>query len=163
MLYDIAEIPDGITPLVGIRGWRYKDGKLWSCYRDVEWPVGSPLNSECIHPLAFPYIEGGHKEKSKQHAPPTRTCTCGIYALNEWEPSNPKSVRPWPSDAITGLIHGWGHIVLGSKGFRAQYAKPIALVSRPRSTKMTAIIDSLAEVYGIEIITVKEAKTYGYR
>jgi hypothetical protein len=109
-------------------------------------------------------VDSTKKAKSQRHhSPPTKTCTCGIYALNKWEPSHPKKLRPWQSEAITGLIHGWGHIVIGSKGFRAQYAKPIALVSRPKSVKFTARIEELAMVYGLEIITVKEAQTYGHR
>jgi len=163
MLYDLTEIPDGITPLVGIRGWRYKNGRLWSCYRDVEWPVNSHLISDCIHPTMYDVGVTKKPKRSNRHSPPTKTCTCGIYALNEWEPSHPKKLRPWPSDSITGLILGWGHIVIGSKGFRAQYAKPIALVSRPRSTKLSEIIEELAHAYGIEIITVKEAQTYEHR
>ena len=163
MSYDLTEVPDGITPLVGIRGWRYKNNRLWSCYRDVEWPIGQPLISECIHPTTMDFIETSNRKQSSHHSPPHKTCTCGIYALNEWEPSNPKKTRPWPSDSITGLVLGWGHIVLGSKGFRAQYSKPIALVSRPRSTKLSEIIEELSQIYGLEIITNKEVQTYGHR
>jgi hypothetical protein len=156
--YDLFDVPDGITPVVGIRGWRYKDSRLWSCYRDIEWPTNSHVTSSCIHPTNYVVGEYGLRPKTHKYGAPQKNCTCGIYALSEWPEGNIKKVRPWPSDAVTGVILGWGHVVMGSKGFRAQYAKPIALISRPRSTKLTGIIEEMLYVYGLDLLDQKEVQ-----
>lgn len=167
MSYSDFEIPDGITPLVGYRGWMVKGDSLFSCHRDVEWMVGESLVSECLRPQ-----QRGRDDRDniltlppKHYWSPHIDCTCGIYALNDypklWENREGKrraTTKPWPHEAITGLIHGWGRIIVGTKGFRAEYAKPIALVARPRSNKWPQVIESIAERYGLEIIDAREAK-----
>jgi len=171
--YDLFEAPDGITPLVGYRGWTYKDGKLSSCYRAVEWPIGGPLLSECIHPTYIPFNDRGavSPQSTKKHVAPFKDCTCGIYALNEYSPrsyvdesgKHRKKGKPWPNDSIVGVILGWGRIVMGTKGFRCEYAKPIALMTRPRSPKWTTIISELAETYGLELLDPQGGYINGYR
>jgi len=69
------------------------------------------------------------------------------------------SIKPWPHDAITGIIHGWGKIIVGTKGFRAQYAKPIALVAR--KSKIQRTIEETAEQYGLEIVDIWEVRKRG--
>lgn len=162
MSYDRYEIPDGITPLVGYRGWLAKGGALWSVYpesRAVEWPVGKPLHSECLPPrrdlreddrkVVFP---------PKHYYSPHLDCTCGIYALHEYPRAQSKTVKPWPPQAITGMIHGWGKIIVGDTGFRAQWAKPIALVSRRRNSQWPMVIEALAERYGLEVVDYREVR-----
>lgn len=169
MSYGDYEVPDGITPLVGFRGWLIKDAALWSVYPDirkVEWPVGSPLNSECLPPnRRVEYDDPRIVNPPKHYWAPHIACTCGIYALHDypkpWTELDGKTVkadRPWPSSAVTGMIHGWGHIVVGDKGFRAQYAKPIALVSHRRHGEWPKAIQEVAYRYGLEVITAQEAR-----
>ena len=164
MSYDSYEVPDGITPLVGYRGWLVRDNALVSCYRDVEWPVGKPLQSECIRPT-YREGQGVFPAPPKHYWSPHISCTCGMYALHEypkvWQEHEGKrraSVKPWPSEAVTGMIQGWGRIIVGDKGFRAQYAKPVALVARPRSKRWPEVIERLAERYGLEIVDARDIR-----
>lgn len=163
MSYDLYEIPDGINPLVGYRGWIHKDGKLYSCYREVEWPINGKVTSECIHPnTAFNLYfrlqseESSTTHKYSAHVAPDINCSCGIYALTDY-PSQKESL-PWPSDALTGVMLGWGHTVVGTKGFRSEYAQIVALVARPRSPRLTSIIEQVADNYGIKIVSMKDVR-----
>lgn len=166
MSYDSYEVPDGITPLVGYRGWLVKDGALTSAYpdiRSVEWPVGQPLQSECLPPTRRIRSDDRRVTGAPKHYwAPHIECTCGIYALHEYPfPSAPgrKAVKPWPDDAVTGMVHGWGRIIVGDKGFRSQYAKPIALVSRPRSRARMEVIEEVAMRYGLEIVDARDLRS----
>lgn len=164
MSYSDYEVPDGITPLVGYRGWTVKNDKLWSAYpevRSVEWPTHQPLQSECISPLRIPAADEHDRRTPsapKHYYSPHIDCTCGIYALHEFPKRG--GMTPWPRyKSVTGMIHGWGKIIVGDKGFRAQYAKPIALVShRNNSHEWPKTILSLAERYGLEIVDYREVR-----
>lgn len=166
-MYDDFEVPDGISPLVGYRGWMVSDDVLTSCYRKVEWQVGEPMQSECIRPTFREGSSSGSVFPSppKHYWSPHLECTCGIYALHDypklWDTYEGKrraTVKPWPYEAVTGVVQGWGRIIVGDKGFRAQYAKPVALVSRPRSNKWPAVIERLAERYGLEIVDANDLR-----
>lgn len=165
-MYDLYEIPDGINPLVGYRGWIHKDGKLYSCYREVEWPSNGRITSECIHPNADInlYFRLGNtedpsvqKRKYSAHFTPDIHCSCGVYALSEY-PSQ-REALPWPSESLTGVMLGWGHVVMGTKGFRSEYGKIVALVARPRSPKLTDIIEQVAFNYDIPIVSLKDVRS----
>lgn len=172
MSYDTIEIPDSITPIIGYRGWIFKDGFLYSCYRSVKWPLGKALKAECIHPT-FASLNEKNNKKSKiesNHYFPTKDCSCGIYALHEFPNASEKdedgvrrrASKPWPHYALSGVVIGWGHVVMGEKGFRAEFAQPLALISRPRSKTLTPIIEELAFNYDIDIVSYKEIKKNGY-
>lgn len=146
------EIPDGITPFLGFRGWRLKGSDLWSLHRDVIWPITGLVTAECISPYIWDFTRGSRKQS--YHAAPYRDCTCGIYALKQPLPvrRQPNEVRPWDVKAVVGIVHLWGHVIEGDGGFRVQYAKPIALVTRPKSVNLSKRIADTAEKYGIEVI-----------
>lgn len=172
MSYDLIEIPDSITPIVGYRGWIYKNGFLYSCFRSVKWLPNQALKSECIHPTFGSLREKGISlQKTLPHTNPIKECTCGIYSLHEFPSSynrdqdgnRVRAVKPWPHYALSGITLNWGHIIMGDKGFRAEYAKPAALISRPRSKTLTPIIEELAANYDIKILSLKEIKKNGYR
>lgn len=170
MSYDSFEIPDSITPILGYRGWTYKDGFLYSCYRSVKWSTNEALQAECIHPTFASLNERGFKSKSSnRHDYPVKDCTCGIYALHDFPTSyerdgdgnRRRAPKPWPHYALSGIVMSWGHVVMGDKGFRGEYAKPVGLISRPRSKTLTPIIEELAHNYNIKILSLKEIKKDG--
>lgn len=170
MSYDSFEVPDAIEPMVGYRGWVYENGHLYSCYRKVEWPIDRPLTSDCISPSWRVSNDPYRGHKVGRHYEPVKECSCGIYGLHEYprvfdvkpDGNRRKSMKPWPSYAITGVIQGWGHMVVGTKGFRAEYAKPVALVARPRSQKWGPVVRELAEIYRIDIVDANELRQGGW-
>jgi hypothetical protein len=106
----------------------------------------------------------------RKHLSPSKNCSCGIYAgwfleeahhmgvipqVRGWfGPGAPKiSLRP----RVFGVMAGWGRVVRGSKGFRAQYAKLVALF-QPREGEHQDI-EELAELYEVPIVN---RNTYHY-
>lgn len=92
-------------------------------YRD--WLITPDGYLAALHwPQVWDKAEGNEARCAKvylgQHASPHLRCTCGFYG------------KYLPEDM--GLLHGVaelsGRIILGTKGARAQYAKPVAI--RPR-------------------------------
>lgn len=49
---------------------------------------------------------------------PVQSCGCGFWAYTE------PTVK---TTAVWGVIHGWGRIIIGPRGFRCQYARIVAL------------------------------------
>lgn len=52
-------------------------------------------------------------------------CECGFYAY--FDGSNEYEARA--TQAVVGIIEGYGHVVAGSRGFRAEKARIVALVA----------------------------------
>lgn len=173
--YDSWEVPDAIEPLLGYRGWLTRDNALLSVYpdiREVIWPT-QPLKATCLPP---PNSTRRDERPDRRlfdvppHDFPVKSCTCGIYALHEYpqvweqyEGAPRKAMKPWGSAPITGVVKGWGHIVTGDKGFRAEFAYPVALVERPRSRAWQEIIKRLAGKYDLEIVTAEELRNEHWR
>ena len=116
-------------PLVGFRRWGCRRGGLYSGIfvagrfvpnpalgmvapraRPIPWPTDHDRPAKC-------FALGGHDA-------PHRDCRCGYsayYAL----PAEPDLPAP---EAVWGAIVAWGRIVECETGFRAQHARPIALL-----------------------------------
>lgn len=88
-----------------------------------------------------PWFNAGIK-----HEAPIKDCDCGIYALKK-SPGDDELI-PWEENSIIGLTFLWGRVIEGTKGYRAQYSKPAALLKDSRYD----IISNLAKLYSIPII-----------
>ena len=92
-------------PVIGFRVWRI-DGEDLVAVGGERWPVGDNV-AAC--------------RRNPRHAPPESACGCGIYALHE-----PIDQAIWPGHVI-GAVVAWGSLQVHLDGFRAQYARPIAI------------------------------------
>lgn len=68
------------------------------------------------------------------------SCGCGYYAYFDLE-ANPFH---HPDTAVYGLIQGYGVTTVGSRGFRAEKAKLLALVSPPPGPRLS-LLDRMAK------------------
>lgn len=79
-----------------------------------------------------------------KHQVPTRSCTCGFYALH-----GPAELNTGPHvNIVNGVIKAYGNVVLGTQGFRAQYAEVEALVARGGGLLLR---EALAQVYQVPV------------
>ena len=122
MSEDFAGAEHELVPgvLRGYRAWRWQEGRLIACNWDGTWEPGRnearclryqgcgvPECASCaayIHPEPVPYSP----------------CACGFYAKH----------KPGGYDSrgsVIGVIKAYGKVVLGTLGFRAQYAEIEAL------------------------------------
>lgn len=99
----------------GFKQWTWnKDRKLVSMF-PADWSNGS-LTSECSR------YELDKDKSSAIHRSPDQNCTCGVYAhylpLESYEKKR---------NSIFGVVEASGKILMGTKGFRAEKARVVAL------------------------------------
>jgi hypothetical protein len=134
---DPAVVP---SPLYGLRTWSVvgESGseRLGGPHREASWPAGGEwLEASC---------ETGH-------AAPARDCDCGVHA---WHP-RPRSARRVMGSRrhVAGVVEALGAIELHADGFRAERARPHALVDAPwRNPDVTR---RLAAAYDVDVIEAR--------
>ena len=116
-------------PLVGFRHWGSRRGGLYSGIFVAGRFVPNPALS-MVAPRAVPSPWPTDDDRPAKcfavrgHAAPYRDCRCGYaayYTLPE-EPELPARQAVW------GVVVAWGKVVECERGFRAQYARPVALL-----------------------------------
>jgi len=117
--------------LRGYRAWRWYEGRLIACNWGEAWGPGRN-EARCLR-----YKACGVPEcavcRSKNHGPiPASSCACGFYAKHKPGDYDPRG-------SVLGVIKAYGKVVLGTLGFRAQYAEIEAISFVPHLL-----------VYGIE-------------
>jgi hypothetical protein len=139
----MSEAPLIPAPLYGLRTWRVATGaegeRLTGAYDGTPWPDGGEwLHAEC-----------GHGD----HAAPDPDCVCGIYG---WHPDRRSARRVLASRFdVPGIVEAAGAVQVHDEGFRAERARPYALVVLPgRNAKLVA---RLAERYRAEMVEVDGA------
>jgi hypothetical protein len=140
-------VPDGAVPLVGYREWsiRTEDHarpRLLSLFHPATWPHDGPISAICMRPVTWPYppVQPMHGTV------PDESCQCGIYAFRRpvFESLNGAS-----GPKVRGVVLGWGRYILGSLGWRAQFARLIALLQHEENP---AIVDDLADRYDVTVL-----------
>ena len=124
-------------------------------YGHTRWESGGqPTRAECLpgngtpasHPEGFPV--------------PAEGCACGLYASHPWA-RDPNSdflrvdgmgLEP---DDVFGVVEAWGRMEVHEDGFRAEYARPIALFARTGAElEWDVPSDRMAAEYGCILIRV---------
>jgi hypothetical protein len=125
-------------PLYGLRTWTVvsEDGRerLAGLHHGGVWPPGDGwVDAHCA---------------VATHRPPARECECGIHA---WHPTSKSARRVLASHhELAGVIEARGAVEVHEEGFRAECARPHALVAnRGRNVKL---VRRLGEIYGTAVI-----------
>ncbi len=118
-------------PLVGFRRWGCRRGALYSGIFVAGRFVPNPalgMIAPRVRPVPWPISEDRVAKcfALRGHEAPQRDCNCGFSAYYEL-PEEPDLPAP---EAVWGAIAAWGRIVECERGFRAQFARPIALLDR---------------------------------
>jgi glycine cleavage system H protein len=137
--------PDFAAPILGFRVWRLRwDGALvpWSAGAAGAWVPG--VNAAvCLH--------------GRDHVPPGRECTCGIYALADWQ-----DYRLHDPGQVVGAIAGWGEVEVHRTGFRAQYACVLGLSVPERCpAKLRELLEAAAERYVVPLVPLDALEPIG--
>ena len=132
----------------GLRVWNisWKDGMLalTGHAQQVPWRTDRPTKAEC--------------QSHRRHRAPREGCGCGLYALHP-SGSSAKRVLGTTDDGyglheVAGIVEAWGTVEVHESGFRAEYARPLALI-RPRKlagTDVGTFIEQLATRYGCQVL-----------
>lgn len=120
------------SSLIGFRQWYWRDNSLNS-HRNTEWTNGS-LTSVCKR---FTILG----ETVRDHPSPDMDCSCGIYAhylpLESYERGS----------NVFGVVEASGRILMGTKGFRAEKAKIVALAGYGTATRWFTTEEKTRGVY----------------
>jgi hypothetical protein len=128
------------APIYGLRTWAVVavDGReqLAATQQGAVWPAGGEwLRAEC---------------RQTRHAAPAPACDCGVHA---WHPRRSTARRILGTrGVIPGVVEGRGAVELHREGFRAEWARPYALVVAPG--RNAARTGRLARVHGTEVVEV---------
>ena len=151
-------------PIVGFRRWGCRRGGLYSGIFVAGRFVPNPALA-MIAPRAVPSpwpTDGDSRAKCFAlggHAAPARGCGCGYsayYALPE-EPDLPAPEAAW------GAVVAWGTVVECERGFRAEFARPIALLADGYAGDRLEggrRLERAAERYGIPLLPRDELVAY---
>jgi hypothetical protein len=139
--------PDHIRPIAGVRTWRVAPN-LWSRMGGLLWA------SAMMEPWTTGEDHVAHCHMDPTHVPPVEGCTCGVYAY--YDPLLVISGRGSLEDPrhVSGIVSGWGEILLHDSGWRAQLGRVEALFDHPLMPEVELPIpkEEIAAAYGAEII-----------
>jgi hypothetical protein len=112
--------------------------------QQVPWRAERPTKARC--------------QSHRHHRAPREGCGCGLYALH---PSRSSATRVFGSSRpgyglqqVAGIVEAWGTVEVHEEGFRAEYARPFALIlpRRLAGTDVGALIRQLAARYGCQVL-----------
>jgi hypothetical protein len=139
--WSIAFDEEGNGRLQGFNGIRWEEG-------------GAPTVADCA---------GGWSPS--HHRAPGHSCQCGLYGCH---PDGRSATEVFPDDfdylegtmQISGLVEAWGRIELHLNGFRAQYARPVALILRREYAEghLGGLEQDIARAHGAEVLVLGEPR-----
>ena len=151
-------------PLVGFRRWGARRGGLYSGIFVAGLFVPNPALGMVAPRVAQKPWPADHDRVAKcfalrGHDAPFRDCNCGWAAYYELA-AEPELPAP---ECVWGAVVAWGRIVECETGFRAQFARPLALLDhrhpddiRERGKRL----DNAAEAYAIPLLARDELLAY---
>ena len=129
-----------MTPAIGYRLWYADlyDGltrfRLQSLLAETLWPFRERLEASCERRLAARAHWRLRQLGVPRHPAPASDCSCGAHAYHDLESMMLQvqrlgHFRPLGDRRILvgGAVLSWGKLVIHPEGFRAQFARPLAL------------------------------------
>lgn len=169
----MSDAPDLIQPVIGYRGWnlthprRLPDGQEDE-YRLISGgPAGAvwePATNRAECKLLEMARLGRYGATDDQlaagyHEAPAPNCACGFYGYNDLASGQ---------GGVTGAIAAWGRIEVHRHGFRAEYARVVALALHGGlafDKDQRKAIEAIAERYGVKAVPLihleAEAREHG--
>jgi len=117
-----------------------RDGRRWRSDGKSTWAV-----CEARRP---PHPAGA--------ASPAGNCTCGLHALHPWGAGRVHRHAPGAGLIAIGIVEAWGRIQVHAEGFRAQYARPVAISTdgAPPDSDQRRILADLAIAHRTRLLAV---------
>lgn len=148
----MAEAPLIAGRIHGVRrwtlGWKGGNADLRG-FGNARWRAnGEPTDARC---------RLGRRVRPR-HRVPGPDCSCGLYALHPWSAPELYGSGEPPEEAF-GIVEAWGRVEVHANGFRAQFARPVALavVGVPLDSDVGEAVARLARRYRAEAIAIADA------
>lgn len=129
-----ADRPFVAGSLIGIRSFRIygsTTGILVSPQRATAraWTCGENI-AECRPLMSHSLVQEFGEQPLREHQVASMGCQCGFYAYFD------RGSNPYHSVLnVLGLIEGYGVATVGSRGFRCEKARIVALIGQPEQFK----------------------------
>lgn len=144
-------LPDAEGYYIGYRGWRV----VQRVFTNPNWKKSSSLSSlipqqrwrpRVVQVASCPYLGSGYSyyHLRAKDMGILRNCMCGFYAYRS--PYETQLERY--THQVFGAVALWGKVIVGTKGYRAQYAYPLWLA--PKSMGSVGKVELLAKEFGIQ-------------
>jgi hypothetical protein len=159
-----------VIPAIGYRLWYadVHDGfsrlRLQSLLAETLWPFRERLEATCERRLAARAHWRLRQLGVPRHQAPMSDCSCGAHAYHDLDAmllqvQRLGHFRPLGDRRLLvgGAVLSWGRIVIHPEGFRAQYARPVALCLVDPAAPAAAAqeIRQVAEAYAVPSVEVK--------
>lgn len=140
------------VPVVGWRTWRVRgtagSAVLEGVHSGVDWDPGT-THASCHR--CPPWM-------AKVHPVPAPSCECGLYAFGSPDEALRYLVMPpdeidgdGPAPLVAGGVIAWGRIVQhGTQGWRAQHARPVALLDTDHP-----LLEALALRHRVPVVSAR--------
>jgi hypothetical protein len=136
----------------GYRIWRMAGDRLTGW-----WHTGYVWAPQCSEAScdAKRWTRRGRRARHPDLPAPHARCRCGLYALQEpWDFAGylPSSLfgATDESKVVIGVVAGWGRAFRGQFGWRAQFARPVALYRAPHLDGEQ--VEQVAHRYGCQVV-----------
>ncbi|GAA1436388.1 hypothetical protein GCM10009616_36030 [Microlunatus lacustris] len=131
---DFGLRPFAAGTVVGLRAFRVDDtNHLTGVSRRIAWTAG--VNEAVCAPFSLWVTPGS---TSEDHRVAGIDCSCGFYAYF----ANANDYAHHYAHTVTGIVEAYGTVTIGSRGFRAEKARILALVRPVDGIDFAAIIRS---------------------
>ncbi len=158
-----------VGPLHAFRYWyvRWDEGRpvLQSLYYPTVWPADTPLRASCEKKPGYvvSWFRKLFAMQTTTHPAPASECWCGIYALKHLEGIEhrellPQIYQPGPDRGVhvIGVVLLWGRVIQHEHGYRAEYARPLRLLTVPpggRDREIENLLNAASHRYAIPLVT----------
>lgn len=172
MSEQVEKMPDLVQAVVGFRNFNIDEENelaLTSAGLGAYTWAPGVNRAECrahlatlrLSPLGIPIREPPSPEdEPPAHDAPASDCGCGLYGWHD-----PREIVPSMSSSVPAAIAAWGAIEVHATGFRAEYAKIVAigLSDAAWSAGMREQIEQIAARYGVRAVPLIDLEEEAYR
>lgn len=138
---------------------------LGSLFHSTVWPADGPLRASCEQRASSlaSWIRRHFSRKVEGHPAPAWGCECGIYAMSRLEDEEELRISPHicqrgPLDRVlrvAGVAQLWGRVVQHDRGYRAEYAQPLRLLTIPSlvpARDADSLLEAVSDRYRIPLV-----------
>lgn len=155
-------VPDAIGKVYVARAWKVDGWDLRSVHCYGLWRPEEILRARCdpagraLRRLMEKVVDPDN------HVSPSESCGCGIYGV--FDPEELRLQLGFGIHAtVWGVVAVWGKLIVGDKGVRGEFARPVALFHQPPPADdswsnwepprvESPVIQRLADRYDLDLI-----------
>jgi hypothetical protein len=153
-------VPDAVAPAIGYRLWEVRGEALRSLwFPAIPWEPNRAVRARCLQTQGELASRLAGRDLPFHGAPDPR-CGCGVWAASSLD-QLPTAWCGTREIVVCGVVAVWGRVVVAERGWRGQFACPVALsYEAPEGSGPVAVTDpdwrsfvisGVARKYGVPV------------